>query len=109
MTVTPIKDILSIRADYTYQARRYEWDRVRTPSQYSPAPGVMNDLSREDSYHSRNRNQTDCKPPTLWRLHSETRENHDLNVVVGWNLTDSKYELLYAAEGYPMGLLSGLN
>ena len=39
LTVTPIKDILSIRADYTYQARRYEWDRVRTPSQYSPAPG----------------------------------------------------------------------
>lgn len=98
LTVTPIKDILSIRADYTYQARRYEWDRVRTPSQYSPAPGVMNDLfvAEKDSYHSRNRNQTDYQAANVVATYTpRLGENHDLNVVVGWNLTDSKYTNYY--------------
>lgn len=98
LTVTPIKDILSIRADYTYQARRYEWDRVRTASQYSPAPGVLNDLflADKDSYHSRNRNHTDYQAANVVATFTpKLGDNHNLNVVAGWNLTDSKYTNYY--------------
>jgi len=93
----PIKDVLKFTADYTYKARRYVGDRVRTPSQYSGAPGVMSDLIQQvDSYHSKWRNNTNYQTANAVLTYTpKLGDKHDLNVVAGWNLEDSDYTRYY--------------
>jgi TonB-linked SusC/RagA family outer membrane protein len=98
VTFTPIKDVLKIRADYTFKARRYKWDRVRTASQYSMVEGVLTDLFVEDknTYHSRQMNNTDYQAANIVATYTpKLGENHDLNIVAGWNLTDNEYTNYY--------------
>jgi TonB-linked SusC/RagA family outer membrane protein len=97
LTIVPIKDVLKFSFDYTYKARRYLSDRVRTPSTYSAAPGVSTELTMQiDSYHSKWRNNTDYQVANAvgtWT--PKLGKNHDLNVVAGWNLEDYNYTNYY--------------
>ncbi len=88
-----IKDVLKLRGDFSYKARRYQCDRVRTPSKYSMAPGQETDLiKQEDSYKSRWRNNTDYWSANIVATWTpKLGENHDLNMVAGWNVEDNVY------------------
>lgn len=88
-----IKDVLKLRGDFSYKARRYQCDRVRTPSTYSMAPGQETDLiKQEDSYKSRWRNNTDYWSANIVATWTpKLGESHDLNVVGGWNVEDNVY------------------
>jgi len=88
-----IKDVLKVRGDFSYKARRYECDRVRTPSEYSMAPGKTTEsIKQEDSYKSRWRNNTNYWSTNIVATWTpKLGENHDLNVVGGWNMENNKY------------------
>lgn len=92
-----IKDVLKVRGDFSYKARRYEADRVRTPSEYSMAPGKTTEsVLQEDSYKSRWRNNTNYWSTNIvvtWT--PNLGDKHDLNVVAGWNMENNKYKYYY--------------
>ncbi len=88
-----IKDVLKFRGDFSYKVRRYQADRVRTPSSYSMAPGQMTEsIKQVDSYKSRWRNNTDYWSTNLVLTYTpKLGKNHDLNVVGGWNVENNVY------------------
>ena len=92
-----IKDVLKLRGDYTYKAIRNNVRRVRTPSQYFMSEGVPSDFTlQESSYMSLWRYNTDYQSANVvltWT--PKLTENHDLNVVAGWNLENNDYARFY--------------
>ncbi|MCI1785881.1 MAG: TonB-dependent receptor [Bacteroidales bacterium] len=98
LTIEPIKDVLKFSADFTYKIRRYESDRVRTPSTYSGAPGVETEFIKQiDSYHSRWRNNTDTETAdVVGTFTPKLGKDHELNIVAGWNLYNYDYTRWYA-------------
>ena len=88
-----IKDVLKLRGDFTFKFKRDHQDRVKVPSQYSTAMGSYTDqVQQQNSYKSRARRNTDywsANVVATWT--PKLGENHDLNVVAGWNVENSHY------------------
>ena len=97
MTIDFIKDVLKFRADFSYKAIRKERERYRVASVKYEAPNTPVDyVLPADSYKSRWTYDTDyisANAVLTWT--PKLGENHDLNVVGGWNLEESKYHRTY--------------
>ncbi len=92
-----IKDVLTFRADFSYKADRQVKERYRAPMSFSLAPGNSTQyVTQESSYKSRWTYDYDrifANAYFTWT--PKLGENHDLNVVAGWNLEDYEYERYY--------------
>lgn len=92
-----IKDVLTFRADFSYKADRQVKERYRAPMSFSLAPGAFTPyVTQESSYKSRWTYDYDrifANAYFTWT--PKLGENHDLNVVAGWNLEDYEYERYY--------------
>ena len=97
MTIDFIKDVLKFRADFSYKAIRKERERYRVPSvKYEAPEKPTNYVLPADSYKSRWTYDTDyisANAVLTWT--PKLGEKHDLNVVGGWNLEDSRYHRTY--------------
>lgn len=92
-----IKDVLKIRADYTYKAIRNNRRRVKTQAVSYSAPGVTEYYTRPTgSRISLWRQNTDYQSANVVGTFTpKLGENHDLNLVAGWNLEDYNYTRFY--------------
>ena len=92
-----IKNVLTFRADFSYKADRQVKERYRAPMSFSLAPGAYTDyVTQESSYKSRWTYDYDrifANAYFTWT--PKLGDNHDLNVVAGWNLENYEYERFY--------------
>ena len=97
ITIDFIKNVLSLRGDFSYKAIRRQRERARVPVSAYTAPGEEFAYdTHEDSYKSRWTYDTDymsANAVLTWT--PKLGENHSLNVVGGWNLEDYKYHRFY--------------
>ena len=109
VNISFIKDVLKFRADFSYKADRQVKERYRAPMSFSLAPGAFTDyVTQESSYKSRWTYDYDFTTANAYFTFTpKLGENHDLNVVAGWNYEDYEYERFYlqrkgmlAAEKY---------
>lgn len=93
ITVEPLKDVFKIRGEFAYKNIRRALDRYVAPVAYSVSPGVMTDYVKQvDSYRRSYDYSTDHITANLIATWTpRLGENHDLNVVAGWNLEDNSY------------------
>lgn len=93
VTITPVKDVLKLRGEFSYQNRVTSTDRYVTPVAYSVAPGAMADYVKQtDSYRRRydySREHITANVIATWT--PKLGKNHNLNVVGGWNLENDVY------------------
>ncbi len=95
LTAEPIKDVLKFSADFTYKAIRSSKERV-SPSQTGyTTPGVPHvyNTNSYKSYWTYNTDHIASNIVATWT--PKLGENHDLNVVAGWNLEQTKYRNFY--------------
>ena len=97
LDIVPIKDVLKFRADVTYKAHRNGVERFKGQSIYSPSPGVtLNSTEQENTYKSLWRTENDiitANAVLTWT--PKLGEDHNLNVVGGWNLEDYRRNYYY--------------
>lgn len=104
LTVTPVKDVFKVRGEFSYKYITSMTDRYVAPVSYSVSPGAMTDYVKQtDSYHRRydySRSHITANVVATWT--PKLGENHDLNVVGGWNLEDEVY---HRRETFRTGIL----
>lgn len=92
-----IKDVLKLRADFTYKYRNDIKERYRAPLTFWLSPTASTDyVTQESSYKSRwtyEYNYITANAFLTWT--PKLGENHNLNVVGGWNLENYDYERFY--------------
>ncbi len=93
ITVEPIKNVFKVRGEFAYRRVNSFTDRYVTPVAYSVSPGAMTDyVKQSDSYHRRydySRDHITANVVATWT--PKLGENHDLNIVGGWNLENDVY------------------
>jgi len=93
LTVEPIKDVLKVRGDISYKHTVSGKDRYIAPVSYSAGPGLFSYYAKpEDSYlqeQAYNARHLTANVVATWT--PKLGENHDLDVVAGWNLEDYHY------------------
>lgn len=95
VNITPIKDVLKFRGDFTYVNTAYKRNRVLNYVPYSTGPeqfaekgkSLMMDNKDETRYMAANLNGT-------WT--PKLGENHALSVMGGWNLETSNKDTFYS-------------
>ena len=104
LTVEPIKDVLKIRGDFSYKVAKTDRERFVAPTSYSKGPGSdIAYATQADSYFRENayaKSHLTANVVATWT--PKLGENHQLNVVGGWNLEDYKYS---ARETLRLGML----
>lgn len=104
LTVEPIKDVLKIRGDFSYKVAKTDRERFVAPTSYSKGPGSdIAYATQADSYLRENayaKSHLTANVVATWT--PKLGENHQLNVVGGWNLEDYKYS---ARETLRLGML----
>ena len=93
-----VKNVLRLRGDFSYKAIRRERERYRAPlTFYDKSTGKPTEyVTRENSYKSRWTYDTDyITANVLATWTPKLGENHDLNVVGGWNIEDYNYHRFY--------------
>ena len=107
-TLHIIKDVLKLRGDFTYKNTARRMDRYVAPVNYSTAPGTLTPYVKQaDSFKRHYDNNTDyisANVVATWT--PRLGENHNLNLVGGWNLEDYNYKqylirrmgMLYASQ-----------
>lgn len=92
-----VKNVLKFRGDFSYKADRQVKERYRAPMSFSLAPGNSTDyVTQESSYKSRWTYDYDfITANAFFTFTPKFGDNHDLNVVAGWNLEDYNYERFY--------------
>ena len=97
LNIDIIKNVLTLRGDFSYKADRQVKERYRSPMSFSLAPGAFTEyVTQASSYKSRWTYDYDvitANAVLTWT--PKLGENHDLNVVGGWNLEDYNYERFY--------------
>lgn len=93
VTVEPFKDVFKVRGDFSYKTTRRTLERYVAPVQYSTAPESMtNYVSQADSYKRRYDYSTEqVTANVVATLTPKLGNNHNLNVVAGWNLENYNY------------------
>lgn len=91
-----IKNVLTLRGDFTYKTQINLRQRYQAPLQYSDTPGVMTDqTSQSASYKTNWENVTDHITANLLATWTpKWGKNHDLNAVAGINLEDYRFKSL---------------
>lgn len=94
ITIEPIKDVLSIRGEFAYKYKGRNVDRYTSPVIYSTSPGALSDyISQADSYKKEyiySTKHITANAIVTWT--PKLGENHNLNVVGGWNLENYNYK-----------------
>lgn len=91
----PIKDVLKVRADFTYKAVRSEQKRISDIQKGYSAVGSA-ELYNSSSYKADWRHTTDYLSANVVATWTpRLGEKHNLNVVGGWNIESSTYRRLY--------------
>ena len=93
LTLEPIKDVLKVRGDVSYKLALTNRDRFVAPVSYSKAPGSIIEYAKQtDSFLQENvydKRHLTANVVATWT--PKLGENHQLNVVGGWNLEDYNY------------------
>ena len=89
-----IKDVLKLRADFSYKLSRLHRDRVETPSEYSTSWGTSTEQIRQKaSFKSRWMYDTNHWTSDIVLTYTpKLGEDHNLNVVAGWNAENYRYK-----------------
>ena len=97
VTVDIVPEVLKIRGDFSYKATRRWRERYRAPLTFYAKPGVATAyVTQASSYKSRWTYDTDyISSNVVLTWTPKLTENHNLNVVGGWNLEDSRYNRFY--------------
>jgi len=92
-TYEPFKDVFKIRADFSYKNIRRSLERYVAPVEYSTAPGTSSMyVTQPDSYKRRYDYRTDyITANVVGTVTPKLGENHNLNIVAGWNLENYNY------------------
>ena len=91
----PIKNILKFTGDFTYKAIRSTQARVSCIQSGYSAPGALESYN-SSSYKSDWRYNTDYISSNIVGTYTpKLGDNHDLNIVAGWNLEKTNYRRLY--------------
>lgn len=91
----PLKDVLKLRADFTYKASRTNQIRLSDIQEGYSAPNTT-EAYNTTSYKSDWRYNTDyLSSNVVLTWIPKLGENHNLNVVGGWNIETQKYRRLY--------------
>ena len=97
LDVNIVKDVLKLRADFTYKVHRNGWSRAMGQNAYSLAPGTtLYHTPQESTYKTVTKTNNDilnANAVLTWT--PKLGEKHDLNVVAGWNIEDYKREYYY--------------
>lgn len=93
--IQPIKNVLDFKADFTYKAKREE--RTRLSSSQTGYNGIgAPQIYNTNSYKSTWDYNTDYIVANVVGTWTPNfGENHDLNVMAGWNLESTKYRRFY--------------
>ena len=107
-TWEPFKDIFKIRADFSYKNVNRDVDRYGASVEYSSAPGTTTHYVKpEDSYKRFFNYKSDyISANVVGTFTPKLGDNHNLNVVAGWNLEDYYYDRLGIVRN---GLISNSN
>lgn len=94
ITVEPVKDVFKIRGEFAYNMTQRTLERYVAPVYYSTAPGAMTSyVSQEDSYKKRNGYKSSQITANIVATYTpKLGDNHNLNLVAGWNLEHYNYE-----------------
>lgn len=95
LNFNPIKDVLKLRADFTYKATRANQLRISDIQKGYSAPNTT-EAYNTSSYKSDWRYNTDYLSSNVvltWT--PKLGKDHSLNVVGGWNIETQKYRRLY--------------
>ncbi len=97
-TIDIVPKVLKIRGDFSYKATRQWKERYRAPLTFytSPTGAGTEYVTQAGSYKSRWTYDTDymsANAVLTWT--PKLNENHNLNVVAGWNLEDYQYDRFY--------------
>lgn len=97
LTLDIIKDVLKVKGDFSYRAIRRWRERYRAPLTFYSAPEKPTYyVTQESSYKSRWTYDTDHLTANIVATWTpKLGENHELNVVGGWNLEDYQYDRFY--------------
>ncbi|HBH09238.1 MAG TPA: SusC/RagA family TonB-linked outer membrane protein, partial [Rikenellaceae bacterium] len=91
----PIKNVLKFTGDFTYKAIRSTQARVSCIQSGYSAPGALENYN-SSSYKSDWRFNTDYISSNIVGTYTpKLGDNHDLNIVAGWNLEKTNYRRLY--------------
>ena len=95
-TWEPFKDVFKIRADFSYKNTNREVDRYGAGVSYSSTPGTTTAYVKQtDSYKKLTTYGIDyISANVVGTFTPKLGENHDLNLVAGWNLEDYHYHRL---------------
>ena len=100
LDVKIIKDVLNLHADFTYKVHRNGYTRYRGQNQYSLAPGsILYETPQESTYKTVSKTNNDilnANAVLTWT--PKLNDNHDLNVVAGWNIEDYRREYYYISR-----------
>ena len=94
----PIKNVLKFTGDFTYKAIRSTQARVSCQEGGYSAPGAL-EYYNTSSYKSDWRYNTDYISSNIVGTYTPNLgDNHDLNIVAGWNLEKTNYRRLYLSS-----------
>lgn len=94
----PIKNVLKFTGDFTYKAIRSTQVRVSCQEGGYSAPGAL-EYYNTSSYKSDWRYNTDYISSNIVGTYTpKLGDNHDLNIVAGWNLEKTNYRRLYLSR-----------
>ena len=94
--LTLIKNMLSIKGDFTYQNTYYEIDSKSVPIPFSLRPGVLS--TNGSSSLAATNQKTNYFDSNVYANFAHRFGNHDLKVLVGENLESSKFKNLYVSR-----------
>ena len=104
-TWEPFKDVFKVRADFSYKHIDRTTDRYSAGIDYSTYPGsVTSYIKQTDSYKRLFNYRSDyISANVVGTFTPKLGDNHDLNLVAGWNLEDYDYHRLGIVR---LGLIS---
>ncbi|MBO7603253.1 MAG: TonB-dependent receptor [Bacteroidales bacterium] len=93
ITIEPFKDVFNVRGEFAFKSTRRGLDRYVAPVAYSVSPGAMTDYVKQvDSYYRYyDYNTEHITANIIGTFTPKLGENHNLNLVAGWNLEDNVY------------------
>lgn len=95
-TWEPVKDVFSLKGDFSYKNVNSVNDRYGAGVEYSSSPGTSTYYIAQEESYKRYYNYTSnyISANVVATFTPKLGDNHDLNVVAGWNLEDYDYKRL---------------
>ena len=94
LNITPIKDVLSFRADVSYSKTDYRRERVQNKEQYSDRPGVVLERGLSKKYDTQKANHY-VSSNISGTFSPKLGNRHSLKLTAGWNLETYKSDAYY--------------